>query len=123
MCNKVSITCGSSGLKNAHLQLVHGSTLRLFLLLVPSGCSVTACEMLSIMRICRHGQLLASPGTANKVQDLGEWSRKQGQAARGKLPFLMPGLWPAPHFTWSRIGSVSANDGELVVASLPFGIS
>jgi hypothetical protein len=58
MCNEVSITCGNSGLKNAHLQLVHGSTLRLFFLLVPGGSSVTACELLSIMRIDRHRQLL-----------------------------------------------------------------
>lgn len=88
MCNEVSITCGNSGLKNAHLQLVHGSTLRLFRLLVPGGCSVTACELLSIMRIYRHGQLLPRRVTVNKVQDLAEWSRKQEQAARGKLPFL-----------------------------------
>src|SRR2546421_1081462 len=102
MCNKVSISCGNSGLKNAHLQLVHGSTLRLFFLLVPGGCSVTVCELLSIMRIDRHRQLLLRQIPQMRFKNLAEWSRKQEQTARGKLPFLCQGLrpWtcPAPAF-------------------------
>jgi hypothetical protein len=82
MCNEVSITCSNSGLKNAHLQLVHGSTLRLFLLLVPGGCSVTACKLLSIMRIRRHGQLLASP----EYCEQGAKSRRVVEKARTGSP-------------------------------------
>src|SRR5271168_2334544 len=79
MCNEVSITCGNSGLKNAHLQLVHGSTLRLFFLLVPGGCSVTACELLSIMRIDCHRQLLPRrvPRIRFKISPNGRESRNR----------------------------------------------
>ena len=101
MCNEVSITCGNSGLKNAHLQLVHGSTLRLFFLLVPGGCLVTVCELLSIMRNWPLSTTSASPGTMDKAQDLAEWFKKAKLTVRGKLPFLKPGPRPglAPHLS------------------------
>jgi hypothetical protein len=89
MCNEVSIACGNSGLKDAHLQLVHGSTLRLFLLVPGCGCSVTLCELLSIVRIGRHRQLLPRRVPRIRLKIPPNGLRKQEQTARGKLPGLL----------------------------------